>query len=189
MMRNLYYWSLVLAFVLISFACDSGGGGEVPDEDGLCGGPEKLTCFSGFLCQYPQLSCGSSDDFGTCIKQPSECRPQSAPICGCDGSTYINSCEALKKGVTLFANRSCRDFVMNEAGLCGGAESIPCQDGLFCKFPQGSCGGSNKFGRCTSLAFECPIEPGYVCGCDGETYQNSCYADAAGQSIAYNGTC
>ncbi len=72
--------------------------------------------------------------------------------------------------------------------VCGGIVGIPCGSGEFCKLPPGQCCCDFQ-GICTPIAEACPeyIDP--VCGCDGMTYDNPCFAEMAGQSIDYWGPC
>ena len=44
-------------------------------------------------------------------------------------------------------------------------------------------------GTCTFVPTVCPDEYDFVCGCEGLTYSNECYADAAGVSLAHRGKC
>lgn len=72
---------------------------------------------------------------------------------------------------------------------CGGFVGIPCHNGAFCKFPQGTCNHADIFGVCTERAQACPANFDPVCGCDGITHGNECEADRAGLSIDHRGAC
>lgn len=66
-------------------------------------------------------------------------------------------------------------------------EDYECGPGAYCKKSPGDCEGP---GICA------PTPVGYcyevwapVCGCDGNTYSNACYAGLAGVNVAYEGVC
>ena len=63
-----------------------------------------------------------------------------------------------------------------------------CNDGQYCKKDNGECLTKN-FGTCETKSQICPMMYMPVCGCDGQTYGNSCTASGAGQSVAYMGEC
>jgi len=74
-------------------------------------------------------------------------------------------------------------------GLRGLAEP-QCDDGSFCSFPpEANCGRADAPGECTKRAEICTFIFRPVCGCDGVTYSNECFAAAAGASVAATGVC
>jgi hypothetical protein len=48
--------------------------------------------------------CGA---FGECTERPQDCPPVSDPVCGCDGTTYGNACEAAVAGVSVEFDGMC----------------------------------------------------------------------------------
>lgn len=70
--------------------------------------------------------------------------------------------------------------------------SSTCPDGYFCKFEDEAC-NSQEFasltGTCTQLNFRCTRIFRPVCGCDNETYANSCLALSHGVSVMAFNTC
>lgn len=71
------------------------------------------------------------------------------------------------------------------------AASSECATGEYCQFDAGSCGEGGVSGACTAvdLTTACPESGDAVCSCDGLTFFNECFAQAASQSIRNVGEC
>jgi hypothetical protein len=53
-------------------------------------------------------ACGAASDPGaTCKPRPEACTMQYAPVCGCDGKTYGNACQAHAEGVSVDHEGAC----------------------------------------------------------------------------------
>jgi hypothetical protein len=72
-----------------------------------CGGFAGLACDDGLDCFYAVGSCGRSDEEGRCGPRPEVCTFIYHPVCGCDGRTYSNRCEAARSGVSIARHGPC----------------------------------------------------------------------------------
>jgi hypothetical protein len=140
-----------------------------------------VPCPEGYVCDYAQNTCGVAGETGVCRKKPENCpiMPPCPMLCGCDGRVYCSECEAWAAGTDLGPNDACQP-----ATTCG--PDRPCAEGEFCDFPPGTCGGA---GVCRLRPEACPDLWRPVCGCDGQTYANSCDANFAGVDVAREGPC
>ena len=76
--------------------------------DEACGGPNHITCNSALYCQLPAGQCSAADVPGVCAKAPDFCMRVSRPVCGCNGKTYMNECEARKARVAIDTSGACK---------------------------------------------------------------------------------
>lgn len=84
---------LSAALVVGLTGCDGSGGG---DPGSRCN--ENADCESDLYCEKPAGLCESD---GTCEVRPDVCPAVEAPVCGCDGLTWSNSCIAAAEGVSV----------------------------------------------------------------------------------------
>lgn len=92
----------------------------------------------------PELLCPENIDF----------------VCGCDGVTYNNACNAERSGVTSWTKGRCQE-------------------------QENKCIDESKIRRDAN----CPQVYKPVCGCDGKTYGNACMAEVAGIQSWEPGAC
>jgi hypothetical protein len=155
---------------------------------GSCGGRGGGTCSATEYCKYePADICGRADATGTCTNRPEgACLTNYDPVCGCDGVTYGNACEATHFGASVDHTGTCSA----PSDTCGGLLGTACKSGFFCNYPTATaCGNADGTGNCTAIPQICNDINAPVCGCDGKPYANGCEANAKGTSVANQGAC
>jgi len=163
----------------------TGTGGTGGSIGATCAGERGESCLAANqLCDLEAGYCGSSDGGGICVVKPQACPDIYQPVCGCNGMTYPSDCVRQLAGVSKDHDGAC-----GAATTCGGIAGASCAIVQFCEMPAGSCNVSDTTGTCVIQHTNCLELLQTECGCDGKTYRNSCYREAAGVSKKSDGAC
>lgn len=93
---------LILIMSGLFVAC---GGGVSSDSLTSCA-LNRDDCPKGSYCEFTDFSCGVGQ--GECRKIPEICPELYAPVCGCNGQTYGNTCEAQGASQSLISDGECK---------------------------------------------------------------------------------
>lgn len=163
---------------------------DLTDKGGSSACHDNADCDDGEYCALSDGACLDADAEGFChALDASACPELDEPLCGCDGTTYGNGCEAGRLGVSIAYEGACAEPdppppTTSAAPDCGGAV---CGPGQFCSRPDGECG--SDAGVCKDKVGACTDKPELVCGCDGHTYEGRCDATVHGASVSHVGGC
>lgn len=192
--------------ILYRGACFKKG---TPAPADSCGGKGLYTeaCnMEGFYCQYQQGVCSLYDSLGSCTAKPEVCTDEMDPVCGCDGRTFSNPCQAALAGISIKNKGECPFLTIDDGwgggdlplglfgnvtgGPCKPSVDITCPQGFYCTF--GTCGTETGEGICVVQPPTCVPDPSTahpVCGCDGHSWSTSCDAAMAGVSVKAETDC
>lgn len=168
-------------------SCEAAMAGMTVQYTGACIvlPPPPVSCTDTTQCgasEYCVKAAGGCSSQGTCGAKPTFCAMVVDPVCGCDGNTYNNDCEAAVAGVNVQYTGACT--VAPPSVPC--TSSSQCQATEYCRSLFGTCAGE---GSCIARPTACTDVYNPVCGCNNVTYSNSCYAAMAGKSISASGAC
>jgi hypothetical protein len=137
-------------------SCVAAQAGVAVARRGACDKPAGCAsdgdCKRGSFCQFADSQCGGP---GSCEPRPDACYKIYQPVCGCDGATYGNDCEAAGAGVSIAKEGPCAP----SGPSCGGIAGIQCPGmGRCVDDPTDRCDPAGGGADCIG-----------ICQCDGTT--------------------
>lgn len=97
----------------------------------FCGGHADWQCSDDDVClPFLARGCPGPRRVGLCVPPPRFCPPYSSPVCGCDGNTYENTCEAVRAGTSVEHRGECAD---SGEPMCGGEAGETCAGMATCE--------------------------------------------------------
>ncbi len=158
-------------------ACLAAQAGINVASEGECPPPpcqDNGDCSQGLFCSKTDGECA---DAGLCTESPTVCPDVWAPVCGCNGTTYGNDCEAALVGTNVAYDGECLT-------ACNGHDD--CSLGEYCDSAHNGCGAA---GACRLRPDQCTQEYDPVCGCNELSFDNACLAAMQGVTVSKLGIC
>jgi hypothetical protein len=178
---------------------DAGSGDAGSIDAGGTDGGTVVVCTGDSQCSTADYCAGSGcGTAGTCQPRPELCSDLVDPVCGCDGRTYINPCDAEQAGTRVASQGVCAasDGGSPDAGRPPPPDGgRPCTSNLQCATSVTPatlwCAGTGcgTAGECEPVPVTCTGIFDPVCGCDGNTYTNECEAEMAKVRVSATGSC
>lgn len=132
----------------------------------VCGGIAGIACAPGYDCILADGLCLTADAQGTCQARPEICPELFSPVCGCDGMTYGNRCDAAGAGQSV-----------DHTGECGGG--FACGDALTCDPSADYCQSFTGGPAGSPTTYECRPLPA---ACGGAITCETCFDPASDPS-------
>lgn len=178
---------------------DCGQGTQVTiDNENFCVFRQSVVIENGFDCPPMMPFFTPGDGFGVCggrgelpdqlidrIGQEYPDREQPLPDNNTFNNTNNTQTPVCSTNTDCGVGQTCINGTCVAEGSC--ASNLDCAETEFCAYSPGTCG--EGLGSCERRGDTCIDLFDPVCGCDGQTYSNSCYAGLAGVSIEATGAC
>lgn len=185
-------------------AQDARGQGACAAVVGVIWDGEACRSISGCSCAGPDCD-KTYQTVEECERDRSECLE---PECGAMDAEGVGACDAVlgwawsgkDLGCQLLSGcecegSDCADLYETESACqqgysqcmlgarCGGWGGLACPDGMYCDYPNNSCGAADGTGVCKDAPHACPEVIDEVCGCNNQVYTNECFAHSSGVDV------